>query len=82
MAAKNGLYKQILDKKASNKYIGYKYQGRILSGITSSALWNGNKTLRGFLESLENVITETYESIKRIKCLSNIARDEYDTNFN
>lgn len=82
MAAKNGLYKKILDKTAENKHIGYEYQGKIFSGTTSSVMWNGNKVLRGFLEHIESVVTETYESIKRIKCFSNIARDKYDTNFN
>lgn len=82
MAAKNSLYKQILDKRCTNKYIGYEYQGKIFSGTTSSVMWNGNKILRGFLEHIEYVVTETYESIKKIKCMSNIARDKYDTNFN
>jgi len=82
MPCKDSIYKQILDKNADNKYIGYEYQGRIFAGTTSKALWNGNKTLRGFLEHMEGVITNTYESIKRIKCFSNIARGKYDTNFN
>ena len=82
MAARNSIYKQVLDKNSTNAYMGYKYHGNILENTTSRMLWKNNKFLTNFLSHIEKVITSTYESIKRIKTNLNIAHDKYDTNFN
>ena len=67
-------------KTVRHRNSGYAYQHRILKN-TLSRLITEDEAHIGFVEVLENVVTELIEQVKRIKAYINFTVDKNDRNI-
>ena len=69
-------YTKMKQSKDNLLHVGYDYRGQVMRRTMSRQMFRANATLLGFIESIDEVVYDLIENVKRIKTFANPALDK------
>lgn len=79
---KNSPYRKTYSRKDKRLHLGFNYEGKILKKTTSNQLWGVSEIFDTFLNRIDSVMFNLFESVKQIKVWNNPALDKHENKLN